>query len=86
MKNYIRQILKIDEIINQFKLVESAISLQNQRITDLEARISDNTRALATLALVQANLIRAFSEIEERETKTKSVKVAARKPGTDFTN
>lgn len=65
---------------------------ENQReiyakIESVESKMSEFARALATLALVQANLIRALGDLSDKEeARSKTQKLSARKAGTDFTN
>lgn len=56
------------------------------RMGDLENRIVENTRALATLAIVQASLVREMSEYIESKEKPKYKKAQHRNTGPDFTN
>jgi septal ring factor EnvC (AmiA/AmiB activator) len=58
-----------------------------EKIESMKSTISDNSRALATLAIIQSRLINEISDLVESNQREKKKKPAIRKnPGPEFTN
>lgn len=72
-------------------VLEKLSSLSNEsakireQISELQNTLADNTRALSTLAIIQARLINEISEIMDQRQREKKAAVK-KNPGPEFTN
>ena len=82
----LREMMHADEIDSKLDDIIKKQEEISERMTNIEVRLLETTRALATLALIQSNLLREIGEITENAAKAKNRASVARKPGTDFTN
>ena len=86
IKDYIARFIGINNLTNR---VTESLETQEKilaRISEIDNRLTENTRALATLAIVQASLVREISEYIESKEKPKYKKAQPRNTGSDFTN
>lgn len=86
IKNYVQEALGINDSHDKISEISSKQDTIIGKIQILEDKISEITRAVAMLALVQSNLIRELGDMAERESRKKTKQVYTRKTGTDFTN
>ena len=59
----IRNLLSLDDLASKIEETSSSSKEISQRIDAIEKRMVESTRAVATLALVQANLIKELGDI-----------------------
>jgi hypothetical protein len=77
----------VNLILDRLQKIEENQREIHSKIESAETKIADFARALATLALIQANLIRALGDLADKEeARSKTQKFSARKAGSDFTN
>jgi hypothetical protein len=88
VERIINNLLGLDDMARKIEELNSSNKEASQRLDAIEKRMVESTRAVATLALVQANLIKELGEIanniEEKE--SSASKSYVRKTSTDFTN
>lgn len=85
---FVRRALGLDDLFEKISSLQRTNEEIVSRIDSIEKRMVESTRAVATLALVQANLIKEIGDIAERYSEKEShpQKSHVRKSGTDFTN
>lgn len=95
VSSFVRSLLGFDDLsknVAALTVQNTALNMQNtallEKIDLIEKRLVENTRAVATLALVQANLMKEIGDIANNfaEKESRSSKSYVRKTGTDFTN
>lgn len=86
IKGLLKDLLGYNEISQLIEAADRRQSKEHERIASLEQRIVENTRALATLALVQANLIKDLDTVINSLSGTTKTKTFNRKVDPDFTN
>jgi len=86
IKDYLVENIGINQVIDRLEAINKNQQFVIEKISTIETRLNDLARAVATLALVQASLVKEISDIAERETGSKSKPASARKTGNDFTN
>lgn len=88
LNSFVRKLCGFDEISEKLATIQESNQSIVSKINAIEARMVESTRAIMTLSLIQANLIREISDIAsdlpDKEIKTS--KSYTRKSGTDFTN
>jgi hypothetical protein len=85
-KAFLRKTLGVDNIIEKLDAADSRRLKDEERWAMIEHRLVENTRALATLALVQANLIKELDALLEKSGTSSKMKGVSRKIDPDFTN
>lgn len=83
---FLRDLLGIKDLTGQVQEMQKQQQESIERIEFLDKKINEMARALATLALVQASLVREIGDVLEKDSKPKTKSSVVRKPGTDFTN
>ena len=78
--------LGMDDIISRQAEMMNHQKLLEERISFLEQKATEISRAVATVALIQANMVREFGEISAEQEKKKTKIAYIRKTGDDFTN
>ena len=86
IRDYDVEAIGIAYVADQIEKINKTQNAIFEKISSIETKLSDLTRAVATLALVQASLVREISDVDERESRSKSKPAPARKTGNDFTN
>jgi hypothetical protein len=88
LNRFIRKLLGLEEISEKLLALQESNQNILSKISAVEQRMVESTRAIMTLSLIQANLIREMSnfasDLPEKE--IKKSKSNLRKSGTDFTN
>jgi len=88
VERIINNLLGLDDMARKIEELNSSNKEASQRLDAIEKRMVESTRAVATLALVQANLIKELGEIANNvvEKESSASKSYVRKTSTDFTN
>jgi hypothetical protein len=86
IKSFLKDLLNFNELSQMLEASDRLRSKEQERIAALEQRLVENTRALATLALVQANLIKELDTMIDNMSGTSKTKSFNRKIDPDFTN
>lgn len=86
IKSFLKDLLGYNEINQMMEAADRRQIKEQERIATLEQRLVENTRALATLAIVQANLVKDLDTLIEGMSGTSKVKSFSRKIDPDFTN
>lgn len=81
-----RDFLGIDDTQDSLRQIIEKQDLINAKVQNVEEKMSEITRAVAVLALVQSNLIREIGDLSDRDAKKKTKAAYSRKSGSDFTN
>jgi hypothetical protein len=88
VERIVKNLLDLDDMTRKLEELNSSNKEASQKLDAIEKRMIESTRAVATLALVQANLIKELGDIanniEEKE--SSASKSYVRKTSTDFTN
>lgn len=83
----VMDLIGVSHVLEKIQKIEDNQREIFGKIEAVELKISEFARALATLALVQANLIRALGDLADKEeSRSKTQKFSSRKSGSDFTN
>lgn len=86
IKSFLKDLLGYNEINQMMEAADRRQIKEQERIAMIEQRLVENTRALATLALVQANLVKELDAILNSLSGTTKAKTYNRKIDPDFTN
>lgn len=87
LTGFISKKLGIQKIDSQILEIKGQITSLDERLSQLEERSKEVSRAIATLAIAHASLIRDLSDvISQHEKKKSEKKIVTSKTGDDFTN
>ena len=86
IKDFLRETIGTKGIITKIDESETHRVKDNERLASIESRLVENTRALATLALVQASLVKELDALLEKGSSSSKMKGLSRKIDPDFTN
>jgi hypothetical protein len=86
IKSLLKDLLGYNEINQMMEAADRRQIKEQERIAMIEQRLVENTRALATLALVQANLVKELDSILNSLSGSSKTKTFNRKIDPDFTN
>lgn len=86
IKVFLKDLLGYNEINQMMEAADRRQIKEHERIAIIEQRLVENTRALATLAIVQANLVKDLDTILNSLSGTSKTKTFNRKIDPDFTN
>lgn len=72
-------------VLERLSVLSDESTKIREQIVEMQKTLADNTRALSTLAIIQARLINEISEIVDQRQREKKA-VVKKNPGPEFTN
>lgn len=90
IKRYVRDFIfdysTLNSVQDRSEKIADEQNKMREQISAIETRLAENTRALATLALIQSRLLGEINELIESSKADKSKGNRSKIPGTEFTN